>query len=61
MVTEGIPGIIRERYFEVPMTDDVGDEKDFSIKEEHVLGANKYRLSFDKPVEQRRLKLAYKM
>lgn len=56
---EGMPGIIRERYFEVNMTDQLGDEKPTSIKEEHLLGSRKYRLSFDKPAEQRQYKLAY--
>ena len=58
---EGTPGIIRERYFEVNMTDQAGDEIPTSIKEEHLLGARKYRLSFDKPAEQRQYKLAYGM
>ena len=56
---EGTPGIIRERYFEANMTDQLGDEKPTSIKEEHLLGSRKYRLSFDKPAEQRQYKLAY--
>lgn len=58
---EGTPGVIRERYFEVNMTDQAGDEKPTSIKEEHLLGSRKYRLSFDKPAEQRQYKLAYNM
>ena len=61
LAQEGMPGIIRERYFEVPMTDQLGDEKTASIKEEHLLGSKKYTLSFDKPAEQRQYKLAYNM
>lgn len=58
---EGIPGIIRERYFEVPTTDENGDEIQRSVKEEHLIGSKKYTLSFDKPVEQKQYKLAYNM
>ena len=61
LAMDGRVGIIRERYFEVPFTDKVGDENQTSIKEEHLLGSKKYVLSFDKPAEQVEYKLAYSM
>ena len=58
---ESTPGVIRERYFEVPVESKDGEEETKSIKETHLLGSKKYILSFDKPAEQRQYKLAYNM
>lgn len=61
LAMDGKPGIIRERFFNMPIKDPNGKEDTTSVKEEHVLGSKKYVLSLDKPVEQRQYKLAYNM
>ena len=61
LATDGKPGIIRERYFNLPITNALGEEDTTSVKEEHLLGSKKYVLSLDKPAEQRQFKLAYNM
>ena len=61
LATEGAPGIIRERYFNLPIKNALGEDDETSVKEEHLIGSKKYVLSLDKPVEQKKYKLAYSM
>ena len=58
---DGKPGIIRERYIDLPITNALGKEDSTSVKEEHLIGSKSYVLSLDKPAEQRQYKLAYNM
>ena len=46
---KGLPGIVRERYINVPIYDHNGNQEDVSIKEEHRLGSRDYTLTLDKP------------
>ena len=59
LAMEGTPGIIRERYFNIPTFDSNGDETVTSLKEEHLIGSSKYDLSIDKPEKKKVFKLAY--
>lgn len=61
LAMDGRVGIIRDRYFEMPFTDKTGEEKQTSVKEEHILGTKKYVLTLDKPTEQTEYELAYNM
>lgn len=45
---DGKPGIIRERYIEVPV-ENTNNDKPISIKEEHVMGSSSYVLTLDTP------------
>ena len=58
---DGKPGIIRERYIEVPLSDDNNNIKNdsASIKEEHVMGSRSYVLTLDKPQKQLVYKSAF--
>lgn len=50
---DGKPGVIRERYIEVPVSDSNNINRDSaSIKEEHVMGSRNYVLSLDTPKKQ---------
>ena len=50
---DGKPGVIRERYIEVPVSDSNNINRDSaSIKEEHVMGSRSYVLSLDTPKKQ---------
>lgn len=60
---EGIPGIIRERYIEVPVSNSNNNINNdtASIKEEHVMGSSNYVLTLDSPKRQMVYRNAYNM
>ena len=51
---DGKPGIIRERYIEVPLSENYNNinSDTASIKEEHVMGSRSYVLTLDTPKKQ---------
>ena len=50
---DGKPGVIRERYIEVPVSNSNNINSDSaSIKEEHIIGARSYVLTLDTPKKQ---------
>ena len=58
----GKVGIIRDRYISIPMESNNNfNDKDISIKEEHVVGSRKYILSMDAPKRQLVYKKAFNM
>lgn len=56
LAMDGKPGIIRERYINVPAYNYKGDETLKSIKEEHRIGSKEYILTLDSPKKQKVLK-----
>lgn len=58
----GKVGIIRDRYISIPMENNNNfNDKDISIKEEHVVGSREYILSMDAPKRQLVYKKAFNM
>lgn len=50
---DGKPGVIRERYIEVPVSNsNIINSDSASIKEEHVMGSRSYVLTLDTPKKQ---------
>ena len=58
---EGAPGIIRERYINVPIYDYNGMKATTSILEEHRIGSRKYVLTLGSPKKKTVLKPAFGM
>ena len=58
---EGAPGIIRERYINIPTYDYNGLETTTSILEEHKIGSRKYVLTLGSPKKKTVLKPAFGM
>lgn len=59
---DGKVGIIRDRYISIPMENNNNfNDKDISIKEEHVVGSREYILSMDAPKRQLVYKKAFNM
>lgn len=61
LAMEGAPGIIRERYINVPTYDYNGLENTTSILEEHRIGTRKYVLTLGSPKKKLAFKYAYGM
>lgn len=51
---DGVPGVIRERYINIPVknTGTNSEEKNISIKEEHIMGTRSYELTVDTPKKE---------
>lgn len=60
---DGKPGIIRERFIEIPVDENSYNfnEDSVSIKEEHTMGSNSYVLTLGKPPKEMVYKPAFNM